>query len=78
MDMEVMVDECFRRPAADEPCTPLPMSTLVQIVSNRYPFIQPSHSTKVQLGLALSARGFQMDRDNQLRHYYVIPRLPAA
>ena len=77
-DLEQMVDVCFRQPAADEVCEPLPMSELVKVVATQYPFIQPSHSTKVQLGLALAARGFQMDRDNQLRHYYVIPRIPAA
>jgi len=77
-DLEQMVDVCFRQPAMDEPCEPLPMSTLVKIVTKEYPFIEPSHSTKVQLGIALSARGYQMERDAELRRYYAIPRIKAA
>ena len=77
-DLEQMVDVCFRHPAADELCEPLPMSTLVKIVATQYPFIEPTHATKVQLGTALSARGFQMDRNAAARRYYVIPRASVA
>ena len=73
LDMERMVDACFRHPAADEPCRPLAMSDIVDIVARQFPFVRPTQGTKVQLGLALTARGFQQTRDNQARYYYVVP-----
>ena len=73
LDMERMVDTCFRHPADDEPCRPLEMSDIVDIVARQYPFVRPTQSTKVQLGIALSARGYEHTRDNQARHYYVVP-----
>ena len=73
LDMERMVESCFRHPADDEPCRPLPMTDIVDIVSRQYPFVRPTQSTKVQLGIALAARGFQHRRDNQARYYYVVP-----
>ena len=77
LDMELMIEACFRKPAADEPCQPIPMTEIVSIVAQQYPFIQPTRSTKIQLGIALSACGFEMTRDAQLRRYYVIPRTAA-
>ena len=73
LDMERMVDACFRHPAADEPCRPLPMSDIVDIVARQFPFVRPTQGTKVQLGLALTARGFEQTRDKEARYYYVVP-----
>ena len=74
LDLERIVTECFRQPGADEPCEPLLMPRIVEIVARQYPFIQPTHGTKVQLGMALSTCGFKMVRDEFARRYYVIPR----
>ena len=74
LDLERIVDDCFRQPAADEPCEPLPMTSIVDLVARHYPFIQPVHATKVQLGMALAACGFKMERTEFARRYYVIPR----
>ena len=74
LDLERIVDDCFRQPAADEPCEPMPMTSIVDIVARLYPFIQPVHATKVQLGMALAASGFKMVRTEFSRLYYVIPR----
>ena len=73
LDMERMVDTCFRHPAADEPCRPLPMSDIVDIVARQFPFVRPTQGTKVQLGLALTAHGFKQTRDKEARYYYVVP-----
>ena len=72
LDMERMVDTCFRHPADDEPCRPLAMPDIVDVVARQYPFVRPTQGTKVQLGIALAACGFEHTRDNQNRHYYVI------
>jgi hypothetical protein len=71
--MERMVDACFCHPAADEPCRPLPMSDIVDIVARQFPFVRPTQGTKVQLGLALTAHGFEQTRDKEARYYYVVP-----
>jgi hypothetical protein len=73
LDMERMVDACFRHPAADEPCRPLPMSDIVDILARQFPFVRPTQGTKVQLGLALTAHGFEQTRDKEARYYYVVP-----
>ena len=74
LDLERMVIDCFRQPAIDEPCQPLTMPAIVEVVARHYPFVQPTHATKVQLGMALSACGFKLKRDECARYYYVIPR----
>lgn len=77
LDLELIVEACFRHPAADEPCTPLLMTEIAELVGRHYPFVLPTHATKVQLGIALNARGFKMKRDAVARRYYVIPRAAA-
>lgn len=74
LDLERIVEDCFRQPAADEPCEPMPMTDIVDIIARHYPFIQPVYATKVQLGMALSACGFKMLRTEFARRYYVVPR----
>ena len=73
LDLERIVVDCFRKPAADEPCQPLSMPDVVDFMARRYPFIRPTHSMKVQVGIALAAAGFAMTRDASARRYYVIP-----
>ena len=74
LDLERIVEECFRMPAANEPCEPVPMTSIVDVVARQYPFIQPVHATKIQLGMALAACGFKMERTEYARRYYAIPR----
>ncbi len=74
LDLERIVTTCFRHPAADEPCEPLTMTAILDIISRQYPFVNPTHSTKIQVGFALAACGFEMTRDSQARHYYVVPK----
>ena len=73
LDLERIVVDCFRQPAADEPCQPMAMPDIVDVIARSYPFIRPTHSMKVQIGIALAARGFAMTRDAFARRYYVLP-----
>ena len=74
LDLERIVDDCFRRPAPDEPCQPLTMSVIIDIISRNYTFIQPNHSTKSQLGKVLMATGFEQRRDTFGVSYFVVQR----
>lgn len=74
LDMERIVADCFRQPAADEPCAAITMSEVLNIVTREYPFIRPVHSTKVQIGIALTTQGFQNKREEFGMTYYAIPR----
>ncbi len=74
VDMERIVIDCFRQPAADEPCKTITMSDVLDTVIREYPFIRPVHSTKVQLGIALTTKGFQTKREDFGMTYYAIPR----
>ena len=78
VDMERIVTECFRLPAPDEPCAAITMSEVLNTVAHEYPFIQPVHGTKVQIGIALTAQGFKGKREDYGMTYYAIPRYRIA
>lgn len=73
LDMERIVMACFRKPLPDEPCRPVKMTAILDVVSSEFPFIRPLHSTKVQIGLALAAQGFKSKRDEFGMTYYAVP-----
>ena len=73
LDMERIVTACFRKPQPDEPIRPIKMTAVLDTVSREFPFIRPLHSTKVQLGLALAAQGFQSKRDEFGMTYFAVP-----
>ena len=74
LDLERIVCESFRKPKADEPCTPLAMSAIVEIIQRSYSFVQPTHSTKIQLGLAFAAQGFECRRESFGCTYLAVPK----
>ena len=74
VDLERIVLDCFRQPAADEPCAPITMMSVIEVVMRDYPFIRPSHATKIQLGNALAAQGFRTKREERGMTYFAIPR----
>jgi len=74
LDMERIVSECFRKPEVSEPCQPITMMAVLDKVMEEYPFIKPLHSTKVQLGNAFAALGFQSDRKDFGNIYYAVTR----
>lgn len=71
-DFEVMVTTCFRQPLPGEYVRPLPMKELLDIVARQYPTLPQNRSTKIQLGLALSALGFQRKEEHFGMTYYVV------
>ena len=74
LDLERIILDCFRQPAEDEPCKPISMTAILDIVMHDYPTVRPLHSTKIQLGHALLNNGFLSKREGPGMLYYVIPR----
>ena len=74
LDLERIVADCLRKPEPDEPCQPLGMSVLVDIIRRSYPFIQPTQTTKSQLGRALLGLGFESRRESYGTLYLAVPR----
>ena len=74
LDLERIILDCFRQPAEDEPCKPISMTAILDIVMHDYPTVRPLHSTKIQLGHALLNNGFLSKREGPGMLYYAIPR----
>ena len=74
LDLERIVADCLRKPEPDEPCQPLGLSVLVDIIRRSYPFIQPTQTTKSQLGRALLGLGFESRRESYGTLYLAVPR----
>ena len=73
-DLERIVCDCFRKPEANEPSRPLTMSEVVDVIQRSYSFVQPTHSTKIQLGLAFVSQGFKTSREAAGHLYFAVPR----
>ena len=74
IDIERIVAGCVRKPEADEPCRPLPMSAVIDNIRRQYPFIEPTQSIKTQIGRALAALGIEIRREAFGTLYYALPR----
>lgn len=74
VDLEVILNSCFRKPKADEACEPKRMSEIIQIISEQYPFVRPTHGTKLQIGFALKACNYVKVRDHSSSKYFVIKK----
>ncbi|MCR4994356.1 MAG: DUF5906 domain-containing protein [Bacteroidales bacterium] len=75
LDLERIVLECFRQPEADEPCHPVSMTQLLDVITREYSFIRPSTGTKMQVGKVLSGLGFQSKREMFGVTYYAVPKV---
>ncbi|MBO4801450.1 MAG: helicase [Bacteroidaceae bacterium] len=73
LDMETMVETCFRQPEDSEFVSPLSSHEMLTIISNAYPAVQENESTRVRLGIALQHLGYQRDDGHLQRSYYAVP-----
>ena len=64
----------FRKSKADEACEPKHMSEIIQIISEQYPFVRPTHDTKLQIGFVLKAYNYVKVRDHSSNKYFVIKK----
>ena len=73
LDIETMVETCFRQPDEGEFVRPLTSSEMLEIIAHDYPAVQDDKSTSVRLGMALQRLGYLRDEGRNNRSYYAIP-----
>jgi predicted P-loop ATPase len=72
-DIADIISICFRKPQAGELPQSLSCDKLLQIIRKEYPAIKSTHGTKVYLGKAMRALGFESTDCSHVTHYKVIP-----
>ena len=72
-DIADIVSICFRKPQDGELPQSLSCDKLLQIIRKEYPAIKSTHGTKVYLGKAMRALGFESTDCSHVTHYKVIP-----
>ena len=72
-DIADIVSVCFRKPTIDEIPESMNCDRLLEIISREYPSVKHTFSTKVYLGRAMKALGFESTNRGHVPHYKVIP-----
>ena len=72
-DIADIVEICFQKPEPDEPSDVMNCDQLLKNITKKYPTIKPNHGTKVCLGKAMKALGFESTVRSHVPHYKVIP-----
>ena len=72
-DIADIVSICFRKPTIDEIPESMNCDRLLEIISREYPSVKHTFSTKVYLGRAMKALGFESTNRGHVPHYKVIP-----
>ena len=77
MDIEGMVDSCFRMPAEEEDGSWMPSSEVFKVLQEHYPMLNGSLSTKVRIGKVLKALGCKQMHGRNGQLYQLINRQAA-
>ena len=72
-DIADIISVCFRKPESDEKPKSLNCDGLLEIIMKAYPSVKSTHSTKIYLGRAMKALGFESTDCGHVAHYKVIP-----
>ena len=73
LDLETMVETCFRVPEADEYTPALTTSEILAIIAREYPAVHETEQMRVRLGMALQRLGFLRVEGHDRRSYYAVP-----
>ena len=73
LDLETMVQNCFRIPDDGEFVRPLTSSEMLKIIAEDYPAVEDTNNNSVRLGIALQHLGYQRDEGRNNRTYYAVP-----
>ncbi|MBP5425686.1 MAG: helicase [Prevotella sp.] len=72
-DIADIIGICFRKPEPGELPQSMNCERLLQIITKEYPSVKATHGTKVYLGKAMRALGFESTDCGHVAHYKVIP-----
>ena len=72
-DIADIIGICFRKPGPGEQPQSMNCERLLQIITKEYPSVKATHGTKVYLGKAMRALGFESTDCGHVAHYKVIP-----
>ena len=72
-DIADIIRICFRKPEPGELAQSMNCDRLMEIITNEYPSVKATHGTKVYLGKAMRALGFESTDCGHVAHYKVIP-----
>ena len=72
-DIADIIGFCFRKPEPGEQPQSMNCERLLQIITKEYPSVKATHGTKVYLGKAMRALGFESTDCGHVAHYKVIP-----
>ena len=73
MDMEEMVEVCFRKPADDEGSKSMNTGQLLDVIRREYPLVKNTHSAKIHIGLAMKELGFGYTHRGNMKFFKVVP-----
>ena len=72
-DIADIVDYCFRKPKTGEAAMSMNCEALLKVITKEYPTVKASHRTKIYLGRAMKALGFESTVCSHVPHYKVVP-----
>ena len=72
-DIADIIGICFRKPEPGEQPQSMNCERRLQIITKEYPSVKATHGTKVYLGKAMRALGFESTDCGHVAHYKVIP-----
>lgn len=71
-DIADIIGMCFRKPQPGELPQSMSCDKLLQIITREYPTVKATHGTKVYLGKAMRALGFESTDCGHIAHYKVM------
>ena len=72
-DLAEIISICFRKPAEGEIPVSMNCDSLLEVISKKYPTVKSTHGTKIYLGRAMKALGYESSDCGHVAHYKVIP-----
>ena len=72
-DIADIISICFRKPEPGEPSKSMNCDKLLEVITSEYPSVKVNHSTKIYLGRAMKALGYESTDRGHVAHYKVIP-----
>ena len=77
-DITEMICACFRQPGKVEPSKSMNGDQLIAVIQGEYPTLTNTPGTKVKLGKAMNALGYESKSHSNIPFYQVIPLKESA